>query len=57
MPARVDGSWWDAPRLGAAIPVPDLSIEGIVARLELTTADWGEVAAAGYFGNSSPWEG
>jgi len=39
-----------------AIPVPDLSIEGIVARLELTTVDWGAVAAAGYFGNSRPWE-
>jgi S-adenosylmethionine synthetase len=38
------------------MPVPDLSIEGIVARLELTTADWGEVAAAGYFGNSRPWD-
>src|SRR5205807_247161 len=27
--ARVDGAWWDADRLAAAIPVPDLSIEGI----------------------------
>jgi len=54
--ARVDGCWWDAARLAAAIPVPDLSIEGIVARLELTTVDWGAVAAAGYFGNSRPWE-
>src|SRR5256885_1327735 len=45
--ARVDGCWWDAARLAAAMPVPDLSIEGIVARLELTAADWSDVAAAG----------
>ncbi len=51
MAARVDGAWWDNARLAAALPISDLSIEGIVTRLELASVRWSEVAAAGYFGN------
>jgi S-adenosylmethionine synthetase len=55
--ARVDGDWWDAARLAAAIPIPDLSIDGIAARLELPAVQWGDVAADGYFGNPAwSWE-
>ena len=54
--ARADGTWWDAGRLAAAIAVPDLSLGGIVARLELAAVRWGDVAAAGYFGNGELWE-
>ena len=54
--ARLDGAWWDATRLAAATPLPDLSIGGIVTRLELPTVDWGFVAATGYFGNGGRWE-
>lgn len=54
--ARVDGAWWDAARVAAAVPVPDLSIEGIVTRLELPAVRWGDVAAAGYFGNGWTWD-
>jgi len=55
--ARVDGAWWDAARLAAVLPLPDLSIEGIATRLELAAVRWGDVAAAGYFGDEAwPWE-
>ena len=54
--ARVDGAWWDATRLAAATPLPDLSIKGITTRLELAALRWGDIAAAGYFGNHWPWE-
>ena len=55
--ARADQAWWDAGRLAGAIPMPDLSLEGIVARLELAAVRWGDVAAAGYFGDPArPWE-
>jgi S-adenosylmethionine synthetase len=55
--ARVDGAWWDAARLAASMPIPDLSVEGIAARLELASVRWNDVAAAGYFGNPAwSWE-
>jgi S-adenosylmethionine synthetase len=57
MAARVDGAWWDAARLAASMPIPDLSIERIAARLELAAVRWDDVAAAGYFGNPAwSWE-
>ena len=51
-----DGAWWNATRLAAATPLPDLSIKGITTRLELAALRWGDIAAAGYFGNHWPWE-
>ncbi len=54
--AKVDGEWWDADRLRAAIAVPDLSIEGGFERLELAGVTWRKVLRRGYFGNDWPWE-
>ena len=54
--AQVDGTWWDAARLAAATPLPDLSIDGIFTRFELHSVDWSPVAATGYFGNGRRWE-
>jgi S-adenosylmethionine synthetase len=56
MDAFVDGAWWDADRIARAVTVPDLSLEGTVAELELTSVRWSEVARAGYFGNAAAWE-
>ena len=54
--AQVDGVWWDADRVASAIHVPDLSLNGTVRDLELTSVRWADVAARGYFGRGWAWE-
>jgi len=57
----VDSGGWDRAEAIALQPDGKLLLVGIfggvnLARLELAAARWGDVAAAGYFGDSWPWD-
>lgn len=54
--AKVDGEWWDEPRVRRAINVPDLSIDGTFRDLELQQISWEKVLRDGTFGRERPWE-
>lgn len=51
-----DGSWLDADAIAALVAVPDLSLAGTAADLELAHQPWRSIMRTGYFGNGSGWE-
>lgn len=54
--ATVDGDQWDERRIRSTIDVPDLSIDGIVCRYELTGWSWAQLLQVGTIGNQHPWD-
>ncbi len=55
--ASVDGEHWDETRVCSAVVVPDLSIDAIVRRYELSHVRWAELLRDGSIGNRQPWDG
>ena len=54
--ATVDGEQWDEARVRSAVTVPDLSIDAIVRRYELTGIRWAQVLRDGAIGGGNAWE-
>ena len=54
--ATVDGDQWDGTRIRSAVDVPDLSIDGIVRRYELTGTSWAQLLRDGCIGNRHAWD-
>ncbi|MBD3869426.1 MAG: methionine adenosyltransferase domain-containing protein, partial [Acidobacteria bacterium] len=55
--AEVDGEFWDEGRIGKAVTIPDLSLEGSFIELELASVKWTELLRNGYFGDEKlSWE-
>lgn len=54
--ALVDGEQWEERRIRSAVDVPDLSIDAIVRRYELTGMSWAGLLRDGVIGGRHPWD-
>ena len=54
--ATVDGEQWDEASVRSAVTVPDLSIDAIVLRYELTGIRWAALLRDGAIGSGNAWE-